>query len=109
MRYDVIFITAGLLCVIAGMTFGIWIGTKNDAFDTALRARFLEDHFAAARGELGAWKASADGALALLLLLDQFPRNAFRGTAHAFATDPLAVAAAERAIDAGFDRAVDPS
>jgi uncharacterized protein (DUF924 family) len=52
--------------------------------------------------------AGADGALALVLLLDQIPRNVFRGSAHSYATDALARHHAAAAIDAGFDRAVDP-
>src|SRR5262249_51875157 len=63
-------------------------------------------HHAAARGELSYWEANADGALALVLLLDQFPRNMYRGSAHAFATDPMARQVAERAIARGFDRVV---
>ena len=82
---------------------------KNDAFDADLRARFEAAHMAAARGELAAWEDSAEGALALLLLTDQFPRNMYRGTAHAFATDPLARALASRALARGFDRAVEES
>jgi uncharacterized protein (DUF924 family) len=76
---------------------------KTPAFDAAIRARFEALHHSAARGELDAWAQSAAGALALLLLLDQVPRNLFRGSAHAFATDPLARALAERAIAQGFD------
>jgi uncharacterized protein (DUF924 family) len=79
---------------------------KDDGFDAEIRARFEAAHHAAARGELAAWEDDADGALALLLLLDQFPRNMYRGSAHAFATDPLARAIAARAIERGFDRAV---
>ncbi len=77
--------------------------TKDDAFDAKCRA-FEPLHLSAARGELWDWEKTADGALALLILLDQIPRNIYRGTAHAFATDPLARGVAERAIDAGFDR-----
>ena len=80
---------------------------KDDAFDTELRARFLDEHFAAARREREALLDDADGALALILLLDQVPRNVFRDSAHAFATDPLAREYAQRAIDAGFDLDVD--
>jgi uncharacterized protein (DUF924 family) len=76
---------------------------KDPAFDEAIRARFQEAHFAAARGELAAWEESTEGALALLLLLDQFPRNLFRGHAHAFATDPLARRIAAHAVANGFD------
>lgn len=77
---------------------------KSDLFDAALRARFEAMHHDAARGELAAWEDSAEGALALLLLLDQFPRNMYRGSAHAFATDGLARQIATRAVDRGFDR-----
>lgn len=80
---------------------------KDDAFDAELRARFLDEHFAAARREREAMLDDADGALALILLLDQVPRNVFRDSAHAFATDPLAREYAQRAIDAGSDTAVD--
>lgn len=80
---------------------------KDDAFDHLVRSRFLPLHETAARGELAEWEASAEGALALVLLLDQFPRNMFRGSPHAFATDPLAQAVAERAIARGFDAETD--
>ena len=79
---------------------------KDDAFDADFRARFLGAHEAATRGDLDAWGRHADGALALLLLLDQFPRNAFRGTPRMYATDAKARAAADLAIRAGFDRTV---
>jgi len=80
---------------------------KDEEFDVAIRSRFLASHEAAARGELPAFEDSAEGALALVILLDQFSRNMFRGSARAFATDPLARAAAERAIARGFDQAFD--
>ncbi|HEV2366156.1 MAG TPA: DUF924 family protein [Caulobacteraceae bacterium] len=82
---------------------------KNDAFDAAIRQEFAATHQAAACGELDAWRSSAEGALALVLLTDQFPRNLFRGSAHAFATDPLARAVARDAVAAGFDRQVPKS
>jgi uncharacterized protein (DUF924 family) len=78
-------------------------------FDAECRSRFLDAHHAAARREVAHWIDDADGALALLLLLDQIPRNVFRGSAHAFATDGLARAYASRAIDAGFDQQADPA
>ena len=81
---------------------------KDSGFDATFKARFLALHEAAARRELDAWSSSAEGALALMILLDQFPRNAFRGTAHMYATDPLARHFAQEAIDAGLDAAVDP-
>lgn len=82
---------------------------RDDAFDADFHARFLDAHQAAARRELEGWMESADGALALMVLLDQFPRNCFRGSAHSYATDGLARHYAIRAIDAGFDRRVDPA
>jgi len=78
---------------------------KDTALDDEVRRRFLSLHEAAAAGKLTEWEQSADGALALLILLDQFPRNMFRGQARAFATDPLARAIASRAILNGFDGA----
>lgn len=83
-----------------------WFG-GGAAFDRECEARFLPAHFAAARRELDHWMDDAEGALALLILLDQIPRNVFRGSAHAWAADPLARHYATRAIDAGFDRKAD--
>ena len=80
---------------------------QDDDFDLSIKSRFLAVHEAAARGELAAFEESAEGALALAILLDQFSRNMFRGTARAFATDPLARAVADRAIARGFDQATD--
>ena len=77
---------------------------KDDAFDGSIRERFEALHMRASRGELADWAETAEGALALLILLDQFPRNLYRGSAHAFATDPLAYSVARRAIERGFDR-----
>ena len=76
---------------------------REPHFDREITARFLAAHEAAAAGRLSDWEATPEGALALLLLLDQFPRNMFRGSARAFATDPLARAVADRAIARGFD------
>jgi uncharacterized protein (DUF924 family) len=82
-----------------------WFAHKA-AFDDAIRLKFEPVHHAAARGEYAAWGETAEGALALLLLLDQFPRNLYRGSAHAYATDPLARSIARAAAEAGFDRRV---
>ncbi len=79
--------------------------TKDAAFDEAIRARFLATYEAAAGGAL-AWDDTAEGALALLIVLDQFPRNMFRGSARAFAADPLAREVAARTIARGFDQKV---
>ena len=81
---------------------------KSPEFDAEIRTRFEALHHAAARRELDGWADTAEGSLALLLLLDQFPRNMFRASAHAFATDPLARMFAERALAAGFARQVAP-
>lgn len=80
---------------------------KSEAFDTEFRSCFLDLHYAAARRELDGWIDHAESALALMILLDQFPRNCFRGTAHMFATDPLARHFAAKAVAAGHDMAVD--
>ena len=80
---------------------------RDDAFDAEFRQRFESAHFAAARGEYEAWMESGEGALALQILLDQFPRNCFRGNAHSYATDGLALHYARRAIASGYDLQVD--
>jgi uncharacterized protein (DUF924 family) len=82
---------------------------KDDVFDATFRETFHATHLQAARRELEGWLDSAQGALALLILLDQYPRNAFRGTAHMFATDPLARLYAHRMVDAGLDQQVEPA
>lgn len=80
---------------------------STDAFDELCRQRFGDLAAKAADDGLGDWERTAEGALALCLLLDQMPRNLFRGTPKAFATDPKAVAVATRAIEQGFDQALD--
>jgi len=82
---------------------------KDDAFDAEIRARFLPTYEVAAAGNLGAWEETAEGALALCIVLDQFPRNMFRNSARAFMADPLARAVAERAIARGFDQGYPPA
>jgi uncharacterized protein (DUF924 family) len=84
----------------------LWFA-KDDAFDKRFRERFLGSHEAASRGELAGWANSADGALALVILLDQFPRNAFRRTTRMYATDGHARLVADAAVKAGHDLAVD--
>lgn len=85
---------------------GRWF-RKDPLFDSGLRARFLDIHEAASRGELTAWARDAAGALALLILLDQFPRNAFRDTPRMFESDGKARALERQALEAGFDAQVD--
>jgi uncharacterized protein (DUF924 family) len=82
---------------------------QDDRFDQAIKSRFLPTYEAAANGKLAAWEDSREGALALVLLLDQFPRNMFRDDARAFATDALARTVADRALARGFDRSIDPA
>ena len=77
---------------------------REEAFDAEIRARFLATYEAAAAGRLDDWQTTPDGTLALLILLDQFPRNLFRGEARAFATDAAARAISERAIARGIDQ-----
>lgn len=81
---------------------------KDDAFDAAFRVRFHDAHFAAARGELDAWLAQPDSALALILLLDQYPRNAFRDTGHMFATDGLALRCSRQSLAQGHPEQIAP-
>jgi uncharacterized protein (DUF924 family) len=85
----------------------LWFA-KDDDFDRRFRERFLALHEAAARGELDGWNATPEEALALLILLDQFPRNAFRDTPRMYATDAAARKLADAAIAAGHDRFVAP-
>lgn len=87
---------------------GKWFG-GGAAFDAQCREGFGEAHMAASRRELDGWAADAEGALALVLLLDQIPRNVYRGSAHAYATDGLARHFADRAIEAGHDAAFEPA
>jgi uncharacterized protein (DUF924 family) len=74
---------------------------KDDAFDAEFRSRFYDLHFEAAARRRDHWIETADGALALLILSDQFPRNVFRGTGHMFATDALARRYAREAQNRG--------
>ena len=80
---------------------------KNTEFDAAIRENFLATHEAAANGELASWEVTPEGAYALVIVLDQFPRNMFRGSARAFAADPLAREVSGRALERGFDRQIE--
>ncbi len=81
---------------------------KDDAFDAEVRHRYLDLWRRAAASELSSWEAGDDSALALVIVLDQFPRNMFRGDPRTYATDPLAREVAGRAIDRGADARIDP-
>ncbi len=81
---------------------------KDPQFDQTIEKQFLPVYEQAAAGQLQAWQGSPLTCLALILVLDQFPRNMFRGTPRAFATDPLAVQAAQQAVAQGFDQQLLP-
>ena len=81
---------------------------KDPAFDEDIRSRYLTPYGRAVIGDLDAMAQSAEGALALILLLDQFPRNMFRDKAACYASDAQARAIARQALDAGFDRTMPP-
>ena len=83
--------------------------SRDDAFDAELDEAFGALHRAAARGELAAWRETARGCLALVILLDQLSRNFYRGTPEAFAHDADALALATAAIARGFDRELSES
>ena len=80
--------------------------TKDTVFDEEIRQRFLETYEAATAEKLSGWERTADGALALIVVLDQFPRNMFRGDERTYAADALAREVAERALARAFDRQV---
>ena len=79
-----------------------WFG-GGDELDQRIRDRFLPAWEAAMEGRLGLWLTTPREALAYVILLDQFPRNMFRGDARSFASDPLARAAAKTAISREWD------
>jgi uncharacterized protein (DUF924 family) len=85
----------------------VWF-RKDDAFDREIRERFGAALAASLAGAFGEWCTTAHGSLARVILLDQFTRNAFRGTPDAFAGDARALATAQSAIERGFDGALDP-
>lgn len=93
-----------------------WLGAgpeawyrQDDAFDAEIAERFGDAWESGAKGELDeSWATNPRGALALIILLDQFPRNMFRGQAMAFASDGRALSAACYAIDRGWDMRIDP-
>jgi uncharacterized protein (DUF924 family) len=86
----------------------LWFA-KDPEFDRRFRERFLALYEAAARGELDDWQATPDGALALVIILDQYPRNAFRGKPRMYATDALARTVADVAIARSYDVAIEPA
>ena len=81
---------------------------KDAAFDATLRARFMALWECAVSGGLSSWEASDEGALALVIVLDQFPRNMFRDEPRTYCSDALALEVANRAIGRGADRRIEP-
>lgn len=79
----------------------------SEELDQTVRDRFEKEWDAAQRGQYDLWMTDANSALAYIILMDQFPRNMFRGSGKAFSTDRLAVAAAKRAIAAGWDKRIE--
>jgi uncharacterized protein (DUF924 family) len=82
---------------------------RDDGFDAELRGRFIRLWQRATAGELSSWQATDDGALALVIVLDQFPRNMFRGDIRAYSSDEPAREVARRAIARGVDARVEPA
>ena len=80
----------------------------SDAFDAKIRGQYGDSVERARQGGLDHWQATPSGTVALLLLLDQFPRNLYRGSGQSFASDGRALDVAARAIAKGFDREVPP-
>ncbi|MBR8829478.1 MAG: DUF924 domain-containing protein [Gomphosphaeria aponina SAG 52.96 = DSM 107014] len=81
---------------------------KDEAFDKKVRLLFLKDYEEAAQGKLEHWRNAPESCLALIILLDQFPRNMFRNSPQAFATDNYALAIAKGAVNKGFDQELLP-
>lgn len=81
---------------------------KSDHFDQSLTEQFSEILEQASQAELWSWRKTAEGRLAEIIVLDQFSRNIFRGTARAFAQDSLALALAQEAISLDLDKQLSP-
>lgn len=86
---------------------GAWF-ERDDGFDAEISTRFRSDYERAAAGELDEWLDTPRGALALAVILDQFPRNLFRGSAKSFETDARARSVARAALDRGHDAHISP-
>lgn len=81
--------------------------TQSEALDANIRARFLETYNGACEGRFSLWLTYPSGALAYIILMDQFPRNMFRGSGKAFGTDRIALTAAKSAVDKRWDMQID--
>jgi uncharacterized protein (DUF924 family) len=81
---------------------------KNEDFDREVTTRFSDLYEEAASGKLDSWKDDARSALALIIVLDQFPRNMFRGDPRSWATDAKALEVAKHAVERAYDRELPP-
>ncbi|HEY9011281.1 MAG TPA: DUF924 family protein [Devosia sp.] len=84
-----------------------WFGGKAE-FDVAIEHAFGETHLAVAAGEAWQWRETAEGRLAEIIVLDQFSRQLYRGSAKAFASDAMALALAQEAVAGGYDQQLEP-
>ena len=82
--------------------------TQDSALDRTIASQFLTLHRAASQGELWPWRATPSGRLAEILLLDQFSRNIYRDTPHAFSQDPMALVLAQEAVSVEADKTLTP-
>lgn len=83
-----------------------WFANEEE-LDSQIRERFLQEYEKASRGDLKKWEETPEGTLALLLLLDEFPRRMFRNTARAFDTSEMAIELAREGIIRHFDDRID--
>jgi uncharacterized protein (DUF924 family) len=86
---------------------GLWFKANPD-FDRSINDNFASDHARAREGDYDDWQKTPEGTLALLIALDQFPRNLFRHSPFAFAADEKAQAIATLAVDRGYDQSLEP-
>src|SRR5258708_886734 len=87
-----------------GKSWEDWFFSKKPKFDTLVRKKFLGHNLAIVKGETAHWRTSPKGRLAEIIVLDQFSRNMFRGTADMYRYDALALALAQEAIAVGADK-----
>ena len=90
-----------------GVAHDVWF-KRSDEFDRSVRGRFMDTYERARAGALADWDSQPHSLLALIIVLDQFPRNMFRNDPRAFASDAQALAAAERMVARGWDRSLAP-
>jgi len=87
----------------------LWFSQRDDDFDARVKGRFLSTYEQARDGDYDGWSSEAEGCLGLCILLDQFPRQLFRGKAEAFATDSKILSIVKEALEKGFDKELEPN